>query len=203
MGSSAELLERLAAKREDPGLELKNAMSWADHATKGKVIRAALAMANKADGGVIAFGYLQGPDQPLHDLVGLSEERWASFTQDAVTSSVNAHAVPYVDLTVEHLTVDDKRVVAIVVRQFQDYPILCGKDFVDGRPVVVRGKLYCRSRRTPESTEVQSPEDMRDIVDLAVARGLERYFRLRAIERAAEGPPAEKQFADERGDLAL
>jgi predicted HTH transcriptional regulator len=194
----------LRERREGRGVEFKRAANWATTAVQAKVVRAALAMANKQDGGIIAFGLESRPGQPLHELAGMSRADYDSFTQDAVSSVVNTYASPHIDLTVEHLTFDEKEFVVVVVREFADYPVVCVKDFiVNDRPVIIRGKLYCRSRRMPESTEVQSPDDMRDIIELATTKGLERYFRHREIERGAVTPDSDDLFKRQLGDLSL
>jgi hypothetical protein len=165
-------------------------------------VKWALGTANLADGGLLAFGLQRIDPNPLYELSGMSQADYESFNQDNVSTTVNTHATPHIDLSVIHLPLDDKLFVAIIVRQFLDYPVICARDFVvDNRAVVTKGRIYCRSRRTPETTEVQSPEDMRDIIDLATSRGLERYFRLREIERRAEGPPAREQFERQAEDL--
>ena len=199
-----ELDRLIFAGREGLTIEFKSGMSWTEASTKAKVVKAALAMANNRDGGVIVFGVEPAEDQPTHLIVGMTEEHWRSFSQDDVTPKVNAHANPHIDLTVEHRTIAGKRLVAIVVRPFADYPVICSTDLVEnGRPVVVGGKIYCRSRRMPESSEVRSLDDLRDIVDLATAKGLERYFRLRTIETSSTGPNARAQFDAEIADLEL
>lgn len=199
----ADELERiLRTGREGRAAEFKQTLSWAELATRGKVIKWALGTANLADGGVLAFGLQRVDPNPLYELSGMSQADYESFNQDSVSSTVNAHATPHIDLSVLHLPLDNKLFVAVIVRQFLDYPVICARDFVvENRAVVTKGRLYCRSRRTPETTEVQSPEDMRDIIDLATSRGLERYFRLREIERRAEGPPAREQFEQQAEDL--
>jgi predicted HTH transcriptional regulator len=177
-------------------------MSWSEHSTRGKVLKAALAMANKRDGGILAFGLNKASNQPLYDMVGMKKVEYDSFEQDSVASFVNSHAAPHVDLTVEHLTIDGRLFVAILIREFSDYPIICSKALViDNKQVVGRGKFYCRSRRMPESTEVQTPEDMRDVLNLAADKALERYFRMREIERKFEGPEAAERFAGQLKDL--
>jgi len=72
-------------------------------------------------------------------------------------SKVNAHASPSIDLTVHHVVVDEKECVAIEIREFADYPVICSNDLVvGGTVVVVKGRMYCRSRRTIETTEVRN-----------------------------------------------
>jgi hypothetical protein len=199
----ADELERiLRTGREGRAAEFKQTLSWAENATRAKVVKWALGTANLADGGVLAFGLQRVDPNPLYELSGMSQADYESFNQDSVSTTVNTYATPHIDLSVIHLQLEDKLFVAIIVRQFLDYPVICARDFVvDNRAVVTKGRVYCRSRRTPETTEVQSPEDMRDIIDLATSRGLERYFRLREIERRAEGPPAREQFERQAEDL--
>ena len=198
-------LERLIlGGREGLSIEFKAGMGWSQPATKGKVVKASLAMANNRDGGVLAFGIELPSGQTTHQVVGMTEDDWGSFSQDAVAAKVNAHATPHIDLSVEHRIIDGKRLVAIVVRQFVDFPIICSTDLSDaGRLVVTRGKMYCRSRRMAESTEIQSPDDLRDIIELATAKALERYFRLRTVEHGASGPNALAQFDAQIRDLGL
>lgn len=197
-----ELERILRTGSEGRAAEFKQTMSWAENATRAKVVKWALGTANLADGGVLAFGLQRTDPNPLYELVGMAQADYDSFNQDGVSTTVNTHATPHIDLSVAHLQIDDKRFVAILVRPFSDYPVICARDFVvDGHAIVIRGRLYCRSRRTPETTEVQSPEDMRDIIDLATSRGLERYFRQREIERRFEGTPAREQFERQAEDL--
>ena len=153
---------------------------------------------------MIVFGMDSGRGATAHTLAGMPQEVALSFSQDAVAARVNAHATPHVDLTVEHVDVDQKHAVAIVVRQFADYPVICSTDFLaEGRSIVTKGKIYCRSRRMAESTEIQSPDDMRDLLELGTARGIERYFRLRSIETKSSGSSARAQFDDQIRDLGL
>ena len=202
MAEPDQLEALLQAGRETQGVELKASMGWSDPSTQGKVLRAALAMANRRGGGILAFGFVDPEGQGTHQIVGMPQTESRSFKQDNVLALVNAHATPHVELSVKHREIGGKRVVAIVVEEFADYPVICAKDFVVAkRLAVTRGKLYCRSRRMAESVEVQSPDDMRDIIDLATAKGLERYYRLREVERRSLGPAAAELFERELGEL--
>ncbi|HYT05592.1 MAG TPA: ATP-binding protein [Gemmatimonadales bacterium] len=178
-----ELEQLLREGRESLGVEFKRSMTWADDATKAKVVKAALAIANKRDGGLLVFGMTSPVNAGPHTLDGMTRPDYESFNQDDVMSKVNAHASPSIDLTVHHVVVDGKECVAIEIREFADYPVICSNDLVvGGTVVVVKGRMYCRSRRTIETTEVRTVEDLRDILEIAVDKGLNRYFRQRAIE---------------------
>src|SRR6266704_3595595 len=176
----SELEQLLREGHESLGVEFKQSMIWADDATKAKVVKA-------------GSHTLEGMTKPDHD----------SFNQDNVMGKVNAHASPSIDLTVRHLVMDGKLFVAIEIREFSDYPVICSNDVVAGGAVVAfKGRMYCRSRRTIETTEVRSVEDLRDILEIAVEKGLNRYFKQRAIEEGV-GKAADdaEQFRQQLGGL--
>src|SRR6266540_6959639 len=105
----ADELERiLRTGREGRAAEFKQTLSWAENATKAKVVKWALGTANLADGGVLAFGLQRVDPNPLYELSGMSQADHDSFNQDSVSTTVNAHATPHIDLSVIHLPLDDK-----------------------------------------------------------------------------------------------
>jgi len=154
----ADELERiLRTGREGRAAEFKQTLSWAENATKAKVVKWALGTANLADGGVLAFGLQRVDPNPLYELSGMSQADHDSFNQDSVSTTVNAHATPHIDLSVIHLPLDDKLLVVIVVRQFLDYPVICARDFVvENRAVVTKGRLYCAQARSTRSALARS-----------------------------------------------
>jgi len=180
-------------------------MNWQDDATKAKVVKAALAIANKSDGGILIFG-LTAPAAKAdpHTFDGMSATDYQSFNQDDVMAKVNAHASPSIDLTVRHIPdIDGKQCVAIEIREFVDYPVMCSNDLVvTGKARVSKGRIYCRSRRTIESTEIQTAEDLRDIVEMACEKGLKRYFKQRALDdQVGRTGDDDEKFRRQRGDL--
>lgn len=157
MPDANELQGILREGRESRAVEFKESMSWTDAATQGKVVKWALAAANLADGGVLAFGLVPNAANTRHDAVGMSLGDYESFTQDDVQSTINAHATPHIDLSVIHLPTVDGRdyFVAVIVRQFADYPVICAADFVVSRPpperpqtVVIKGRMVLSQSST-------------------------------------------------------
>jgi len=127
-----------------------------------------------------------------------------SFDPDIVLPQINAHAVPHLDITViHHQRPTGERLIVLDVAQFRDYPVMCSRPIVsdNGRVLASQGRLLVRSRRTNETTELQAPEDLRELIDLAVEKGLEVYFRRRLIEAAAAQPTDAQRFAVELGPL--
>lgn len=197
-----ELAKLVEESRETRGVELKRTMNWSEAATQGKVIRTALALSNHRDGGLLLLGFEEYEDGS-HSFVGVSDEDSASFDPDAVVSTINKYATPHVRVEVVRRTIDDKHVVAIVVQQFHDAPTICSRDLtIDDKPVLRASRIYCRSRRMPETTEVTSPDDLREILDLAVETALARYAALRRVEGEASKQTDGDQFAAQIEDLA-
>jgi hypothetical protein len=194
--------------RETLAIEFKAPMSWADDDTKAKVIKAALAMANKRDGGLVVFGMGSHPtERGRHVPTGMTPEQVDSFNPDHVVAKVNAHSDPSIDLSITLRTCDGCALIAIAVREFANYPVICREAFyVGGKAVILRGRMYCRSRRMPESSEVHRHEDLREIIDLATEKAVARHARLREIERreAADqrkGEEARSEFRRQAEDL--
>ena len=190
-----ELATIVEEARETRGVELKASLHWADSATKAKVVRTALALSNHRDGGWLLFGFDEN-DDGSHTFSGVQSAHSASFDPDRVVSTINRYAAPHVRAEVIRREVAGKPLVAIAVRQFHDAPTICGRDMeIDGRRVLRSGRIYCRSRRMPETTEVASPDDLREILDLAVETALARYAALRRVEGDASGPSDAQKFA--------
>jgi len=187
--------------RETRSVEFKRSMNWENEPTKAKVVKACLALANLRDGGVIVFGLTRDPESRRYVVTGMPEDDFRSFDQDGVSSVVNSYASPSIALDVFHHRVDDHQVVAIAVQSFDNVPIICGKALVrDGRTIISKGRLLCRSKRMPESTEVQEPDDLREILDLATQKALKRYATLRSLEQEAEPNAHAQQFRDQLGE---
>jgi hypothetical protein len=203
---TADDLERIVlVGQETRTVEFKSAGAWTDPALRAQVIRSVLAMSNTRDGGLVIVGLREDLGRPgYHVPDPLTPEQRDSFHPDQLVPQVNRHAAPHVELTIMHHEIEGQgHIVAIVVREFRDIPTLCVKDIVgeNGRVLASQGRLLVRSRRTSETTEVQSPEDLRELVELAVDKGLGAYFRRRRIEEEAAAPTDEDAFRQQLGQL--
>jgi predicted HTH transcriptional regulator len=133
-------------------------------------------MANRRDGGLVILG-VQESTQPIP--VGLSDEQAESWLNyDDLSASVNEYASPCVRLEPELHTFWGKKFVFIRVRQFDDIPVLCAKDYNEpGKvsPVLRRGACYVRARHKPETSEIPSEEEMRELLELAIDKGVRKF----------------------------
>jgi hypothetical protein len=65
------------------------------------------------------------------------------------------------------------------VSEFEEWPILCSGEFQgQGRDqgVLRRGALYLRGRRSIETAEIPSLEELRELLELATEKRLRRFL---------------------------
>lgn len=182
--------------REERHVEFKQTMNWSDAATKSKVVKTSIAMANLRDGGFIVFGIERQSDDSYVP-VGMKPEDYDSFKQDDISMEVNNYADPFVELTVQKLERDRKLFAVIQIREFLELPVLCKRDGVER---LRSGAIYVRPRRKFETAELPSQADLREILDLAVEKKIRNFFsqieRVGARLMIPEGRDA-KAFAEQ------
>jgi predicted HTH transcriptional regulator len=130
-----------------------------------------LGMANRRDGGLIIIGVEDSKNSLMP--VGLSLLDLNTWNHDDLASSVSEYADPSVVFELERHECDGKHYVLIVVKEFEDIPILCKKDYPSD---LRRGGCYVRSRRKTETTEIATQEDMRELLDLAAEKRLRKFI---------------------------
>ncbi|MCZ7590550.1 MAG: hypothetical protein M5U27_17180 [Gaiella sp.] len=179
MFSPDELANLLSSGYELRGLELKGPGPRTDAHLFAKVARAALSMGNLRDGGHVAVGI--DDTDPAAMLPGLGATDLASWlAYDDVARKMAEYADPPLRFDVAGITLPSGTTVALIrVFEFTDIPHLCAKDYPD---VLRRGALYVRPRKVPETSEVASSVEMREIVDLATEKALRAYVE--TAERA-------------------
>lgn len=184
--------------REERNLEYKQSMSWVEIATKVKVAKSAMAMANISDGGYIVFGVKKNGE--VYEPEGMQEDHADSFKQDDVMEWVNEYADPYVELTVISANRDGKHFVVIQIEEFDPLPVICKKPGEN----LKRGDVFTRSRRKYETALVGSQTEMREILTLAVDKEIRR-LRSRGLITSIEivyPTEADRQaFERQRGGL--
>ena len=165
MFSTEELEDYLRTGYERRGFELKGPGKSDDKRFLAKVARAALSMGNLRDGGYV--------------VIGLDGDQLASWLDyDAVSARLAVYCDPPLSFHLaEHELVTKSRVVVLEISEFADIPHLCACGYPD---VLREGGLYVRPRRIPETSEVASSVEMREVVDLAAEK------RLRALIETAE-----------------
>lgn len=139
-----------------------------------KVARAALAMSNQRDGGHVILGVDDAdPAGPGNGLNEADHSLWSD--QDWAADKINRFADPPLDLRIEtRVHPVGGNLVVIEVAEFSQVPTLCQRDSENN--VLKIGQLYTRSIRKPESTNYHTQNEVRELLDLAVSKGLRRYI---------------------------
>jgi len=192
--------------KEERYLEYKGSMVWTSDDTKVKIAQAMMAMSNLRNGGVIVVG-MKEIRRGVWKPDSMTDEQVTSFTQDDIAQWVNDYAVPAVQFTIEPFLLEKNRFVIIKVREFDSVPIICRKPkILRGREVLKKGSIYYRSNSKNESAPISSDEDMRELITLAVNKGVSREIeRLRALGFLAVPPSPQEdnalKYEQEREDL--
>ncbi len=203
-GGGFDLIERLA-RGETPGTEFKGPGRRSDKAFAVKVARAALAMANRRDGGVVVLGVDDA--RPLAS-PGLSADELAEWMdRDRLGDLWGTYCDGAMDVEPRRVDLDGKVFVVLFVAEFATVPILCRQDYPG---TLIRGACYVRAHGgRVESRPIRTEVEMRQLIDLAADKRLAAYVAsahragtaLIPADRAVE-PTDDELFDQELGGLA-
>lgn len=159
--------------QEERWLEFKQSMSWSDRASQARIIKAILAMSNIKDGGWIVIGKKEQDDGTFINQ-GMTTDHFNSYDSDQVKTVVNNYADPYTLIDIDKREIDTKRYVIIRVKEFDEIPVICKRSYPR---ILNEGIIYTRSiGGRPQSIPVPSQTEMREIVRMAVMKGVRRWF---------------------------
>jgi hypothetical protein len=173
---------------ETANVDYKEGFEWIkeNRDKRLELIRDILAMANTRDGGTIILGV----KDDTRDLVGVSQEIWDSFDQSSVADMVHRYAKPKVGLQVIKTEVNGKLVVAVVVTEFEDVPIISVDTIMElhnsSRPILRKSGVYIRTSAAA-TEEISSDQDMRELLSRAMLKRGDEL--LRGVERLIKGKP--------------
>jgi hypothetical protein len=169
--TEGEFSDLIAVGHEVRGVEFKGPGSARDKHLMAKVVRAVLSMANHRDGGLVIVGVREGDATLEPD--GLSDADLKTWTYDYVTAQIARYADPAVSLDMETLRHEGRPFVVLQVQEFDELPVVCKASF---EKELRNGAVYVRSRRTPETVEIPSQTEMRELLQLAAEKHLRAYL---------------------------
>lgn len=160
---------------EQNGVEFKGPGKRTDKDFAGKVIRAMLGMANRRDGGLVVLGV----DSETLEAQGLEDQDVATWKYDHLATLVNEYASPSVRFVVDNKVRAGRTFLVITIDEFAEIPVLCCKDrhATSGKDLILRrGACYVRSRHKPETSEIPSEEEMRELLEIATDKGVDKFL---------------------------
>ena len=199
--TDTEFDEIMALRHELRGVEFKGPGLLSDRPLVAQVVKAVIGMANRRGGGRVIIGVRE--DNGLTP-VGLSESESATWNYDALADQIASYADPGVEFDLEIKEFEGNRFAVIEVAEFADIPVLCKKSYGS---VLHEGACYVRTRRKPETVGIPTQADMRDLLDLAIEKGVRNYLAQAqrvGLYHPTETPAAEtdeRQFGEQLGDL--
>ena len=115
--------------QESRSVDFKESAPWND--LKWQIIRAALAMGNLRDGGIIVIGASERDD--TWDLTGISSEHIATYDVDDIIDAINKFASPPIKVEVVTVSYRSKNTfLAIQIHEFADSPFAEKNYHLDG-----------------------------------------------------------------------
>lgn len=181
------------------GVEFKSPGPMSNRRLVAQVIRAILGMCNRRDGGTVIIGVEDA--QGVLNPVGLTEPDLSEWSYDALADQIARYADPSASFAEDIREYDGNSYVVIEVEEFSDIPVLCKRSYGD---VLQDGACYVRPRRKPETSSIPTQADMRDLLDLAIEKGVTRFLERARRVGLFSIPTAEPQVTDrERFDEQL
>ena len=195
-----EFAQLLALGHETSGVEFKGPGPLSNGRLVAQVVKAVLGMSNRRDGGQVIIGIED--DGSSINPVGLSDSELDTWRLDDVADQIARYADPSVNFELEVIEYNGNSYIVLEVEVFSDIPVLCKRAYAD---VLRDGACYVRTRRKPETTEIPTQANMRDLLELAAEKKL--IERLAQMERVgliilpSAGLPSTERFEMERSDL--
>lgn len=192
MISRSDVEQLLLLGNESASFEVKGPGSPRDKAFAAKVARAVMAMGNRRDGGVVCVGVDQAVMASMGP--GLTPEQvtqWGDLDLVAAKLALYSDPPPSFELRCYELSMGTT-VAVLDVDEFDVVPHVCQRNH-EGE--LREGMVYVRPRGMPKSVPVPTSVDMRDLLDLAIAKGVREWVRVSAM---AGVPVAEPKSSAQR-----
>ncbi|WP_027497651.1 RNA-binding domain-containing protein [Rhodococcus sp. JG-3] len=186
--------QQLALNHETRAFEVKGPGDFNDKSYVAKIARAAMAMGNLTDGGVVCLGI---DDNRMRDMMpGLEPTQAADWSNyDNVSAALAKYSDPPVTFQRDQYTLSNGVIVVVLdVSEFDRVPHVCRKTFPE---VLQNGFTYVRPRGKPESVTVPSSSDMRDLLEIAINKGVREFVRRAGAAGLALSPTPLKQDTDQ------
>ena len=164
----------MSALRESSGVEFKGPGLLSDSRLVAQTVKAVLGMANRRGGGAVIIGVRETANSFVP--VGLTDDELRSWNFDATADQIARYADPAVAFQLEIMHYGEKRYVVIEVFEFSDIPVLCKRYYNN---ILREGACYVRTSRKPETSELPTQTEMRQLLDLAIDKGI-----LQLVDRA-------------------
>ncbi len=157
--------------QEGRALDFKRATAW-DELKQG-IPKDILAMSNLRDGGIIIIGVEESDNK--WNRTGITNEQLNTYNPDEMIDHVNKYASPSMTFdVVTHIDNEGLKYLVIRAHEFEEKPFVCKRNCANE---IRQGAFYIRPLGKSESREVQSADEMQDVLDLAVDKSVRKFLQ--------------------------
>lgn len=156
--------------QEGRAVDFKRAAMWNE--LKQGIPKDILAMSNLRDGGIIIIGVEESDNK--WNRTGMTDEQLNTYDPDDMIDHVNKYASPSMTFDVVKHT-DDEGLKYLVVRthEFEEKSFVCKRNCADE---LRQGAFYIRPLGKAESREVQTADEMHDLLELVVEKRTRNFL---------------------------
>jgi predicted HTH transcriptional regulator len=185
-----QLYELTGNGEQRRNVELKRSMAWED--AKPKIVKALLAFSNIQDGGYLILGFSENNNS--FEPTGMLTTDLATYSYDDVKSFISPYADPYVEFSMDIVKDEEenKKFLVFTIQEFEEIPVICKQSGFR----LEEGAIYTRSRKKPETVKVPTQSEMREIIDMAIGKGLRKYIEVTSNAGLTIGMPAKEDEYD-------
>lgn len=157
--------------QEVRAVDFKRAVMWNE--LKQCIPKDILAMSNLRDGGIIIIGVEESNNK--WNRTGMMDEQLNTYSPDDMIDHVNKYASPSMTFNVvKHTDNEGLKYLVIKAREFEEKPFVCKRNCADE---LRQGAFYIRPLGKAESREVQTADEMHDLLELSVEKRTRNFMR--------------------------
>lgn len=167
-----KILDFVDAGGEKRNVEFKINYDWSNNKHRAKIAKCIMAMSNIKDGGYLIFG-VDDKKNGRESIVGMERDLYEKLNYDDLIVNVNKYADPPLACDMHKFEEEGKCFVVIKIPEFKEIPIVCKKT---GEAGLTEGAVFSRSRVKPESSLIRSQLEMRELIDIAIDKGVREFY---------------------------
>jgi len=165
--TTEELERAIEGQAESQNLDFKADIPW----TPASMVKDFIAMANVRDGGTIVIGVSEADDAFVG--TGVCEENLKTYKIDAMRDKLYRYTDPSIDFRLTFpADLSGKKYVVIKVLPFKEIPIISKVSIPD--QMAAHTIYYRNTDRRVQSAPVSNSNDLRDIIESAVVKMMQR-----------------------------
>ena len=188
-------------------MEFKGPGKRGDNPLFGKVVRAARAMANRSDGGIVIIGVSED-EQGLH-FDGLDADMLVTWNHQDIAGGFNSFTNVHIDFESQEYEHDGKTFLVLDIHEFAVVPVMCMKEYRDKsnhhiphaqcKVILREGGFYIRTLNRPESKEMLTTEEAHTLFKLVSDKAVHSFVTLTKLAgiNIAPLPKDEEMFAQQ------